>query len=229
VGIGTARSGTTWWDALLHAHPDVARLPGVPKEVHWFDRFWDGSMDDAAVADYARFFARPEGTFAGEWTPGYILEFWALEALRIAAPDAKLLVLLRDPVARFRSAMTLTENRLTLAWDATAAASGAFWRGLYADQLLRLWTVVPREQVLVLQYERCVADTRAELARTAAFIGLDPERMPAPPSGRWNPSQPGGFSLTPRQARLLVERYALENERLAQLVPELDLDLWARP
>src|SRR4051812_31599869 len=67
VGVGTARSGTTWWDALIHAHPDVVRLPGVPKEIHWFDRYWDGSFDEDAARDYSRFFARPAGSYAGEW------------------------------------------------------------------------------------------------------------------------------------------------------------------
>jgi hypothetical protein len=230
VGIGTARSGTTWWDALIHSHPDVVRLPGVPKEVHWFDRFWDGSFDQTAAADYSRFFARPAGCYAGEWTPGTILQPWSLEQLRMAAPEVRLLVLVRDPVARFRSAMALTESRLTLRWDATAAAGGAFSRGLYADQLLRLWNVFPRDQVLVLQYERCVADPRGELDRTVRFIGLDPDRTPDPAASvRLNASRAGSFQLSDRQQRILVERYAPENERLAALVPELDLDLWMRP
>jgi hypothetical protein len=230
VGIGTARSGTTWWDALIHAHPDVVRLPDVPKEVHWFDRFWDGSFDENAEREYVRFFARPPDRYAGEWTPGTILQPWALEQLKAAAPRARLLVLLRDPVARFRSAMALTQGRLTLRWNPTAAAGGAFMRGLYADQLLRVWNVFPRDQVLVLQYERCVADTRGELDRTARFIGLDPGRMPNPgASERLNASKAGSFQLSARQQRILVERYAPQNERLAQLLPELDLGLWARP
>ena len=196
----------------------------------WFDRFWDGSFDADAARDYSRFFARPAGSYAGEWTPGTILQPWALEQLKVAAPRARLLVLLRDPVARFRSAMALTEGRLTLRWDATAAAGGAFTRGLYADQLLRLWNVFPRDQVLVLQYERCVADTRGELDRTARFIGLDPGRMPEPgESVRLNASKLGSFQLSQRQQRILVERYAPENERLSQLLPDLDLDRWARP
>src|SRR4051795_1900017 len=227
IGVGTARSGTSWWDSLLHAHPDVRRLPGVPKEVHWFDRFWDGSFDQAAAHDYARFFARPPRAYAGEWTPGTILQPWALEQLKVAAPRARLLVLLRDPVARFGSAMALTEARLTLRWDPTAAAGGAFARGLYADQLMRLWNVFPRDRVLVLQYERCVADTRGELDRTIRFIGLDPTRMPEPGTEqRLNASKAGSFLLSERQQRILLERYAPENERLARLVPELDLDLW---
>ena len=84
-------------------------------------------------------------------------------------------MLLRDPVERFRSGRTLAENRFTVGSTARAAANAAFNRGLYADQLLRLWRAFPREQVLVLQYERCVADARAQLARTFAFLGLEPD------------------------------------------------------
>ena len=95
-----------------------------------------------------------------------MLDAWTPRLLRRAAPDARLLVLVRDPVERFRSGRTLAENRLTVGSTARAAANAAFGRGLYADQLLRLWRVFPREQVLVLQYERCVADARSELRRT---------------------------------------------------------------
>ena len=104
-----------------------------------------------------------------------MLDAWTPALLREAAPEARLLVLLRDPVERFRSGRTLAENRLTVGSTARAAANAAFNRGLYADQLLRLWRAFPREQVLVLQYERCVADARAQLARTFVFLGLEPD------------------------------------------------------
>ena len=97
-------------------------------------------------------------SLAGEWTPGYMLDPWTPPLLRRAAPDARLLVLLRDPVERFRSGRTLAENRLTVGASARAAANAGFQRGIYADQLLRLWRAFPREQVLVLQFERCVRE-----------------------------------------------------------------------
>jgi hypothetical protein len=230
VGVGTARSGTTWWDTLIHAHPDVVRVPGVPKEIHYFDRFADGSYTRADAARYHDFFPRPAGKLAGEWTPGYMLHYWTPAQLRAAAPDARLLVLLRDPVERFRSGLTLTENRMTFAWSARGAANGGYHRGIYADQLLRLWQAFPREQVLILQYERCVRDPVGELRRTFTFIGADP----APASGiaverRINETRGEKVPLTDEQLRILAEHYAPENERLGRLVPELDLDLWQRP
>jgi hypothetical protein len=202
----------------------------VPKEVHYFDRFWEGRFDQAAVKGYHAFFPRPEGRLAGEWTPGYILHYWTPRQLIAAAPNAKLLVLLRDPVERFRSALTLTESRLSFDWKARGAVVGGYVRGLYADQLLRLWQVFPREQILILQHERCVRDPVSELRRTFTFLGLDPDpaaRVTA--EQRVNQSRGDKVRLSVAQRRVLIGRYAPQNERLAALVPDLDLGLWQRP
>ncbi len=179
VGVGTARSGTSWWDSLINQHPRVFRDPTTPKEVHFFDGLWERGLGPGDIERYHTLFARPEGHLSGEWTPGYMLDAWTPPLLRQAAPNAHLLVLLRDPVERFRSGRTLAENRFTVGATARAAANAAFNRGLYADQLLRLWRSFPREQVLVLQYEQCVADPAAQLARTLEFIGLPPEILRA--------------------------------------------------
>jgi hypothetical protein len=159
-----------------------------------------------------------------------MLDAWTPRLLRRAAPDARLLVLVRDPVERFRSGRTLAENRFTVGSTARAAANAAFGRGLYADQLLRLWRAFPREQVLVLQYERCVADPLAELRRTFAFLGLDPEAAGGIAVGiRVNASQGPKAALSAWHQDVLARRYAPENERLAALVPDLDLALWTQP
>jgi hypothetical protein len=228
--VGTARSGTSWWDRLINAHPRVSRQRGTPKEVHFFDRFWEGELTAADIERYTRLFARPGGHLSGEWTPGYMLDAWTPALLRRAAPDARLLVLLRDPVERFRSGRTLAENRFAVGSTARAAANAAFNRGIYADQLLRLWAAFPREQVLVLQYERCVADPHAQLLATYEFIGLEPQ-LPSglDLSGRVNPSRGPKVTLSGWQEDQLVRRYAPENERLAALVPQLDLSLWRGP
>ena len=170
------------------------------------------------------------GAICGEWTPGYMLDAWTPALLREAAPDARLLVLLRDPVERFRSGRTLAESRFTVGATARAAANAAFNRGLYADQLLRLWQAFPRHQVLVLQYEQCVADPRTQLERTFAFIGLA-EGIPAGVdlSQRVNASRGPKVTLGRWQSEQLARHYAPENERLAALLPDFDLSLWQAP
>lgn len=230
VGVGTARSGTTWWDSLLNHHPRVSRPPSTPKEVHFFDDRWETGLTDRDIAAYHAMFARPDGHLAGEWTPGYMLDAWTPALLKQAAPQARLLVLLRDPVERFRSGRTLAENRFTVGSTARAAANSAFNRGIYADQLLRLWNHFPREQVLVLQFERCVAEPREQLARTFEFLGLEPElEAGVDVASRVNESRASKVVLGDWQQDQLVRRYAPENERLAGLLPDLDLSLWRSP
>lgn len=230
VGVGTARSGTTWWDSLVNAHPRVSRAAGTPKEVHFFDDRWEHGLASGDIERYHRYFTRPEGHLCGEWTPGYMVDVWTPALLREAAPEARLLVLLRDPVERYRSGRTLAENRFTVGSTARAAANAAFNRGIYADQLLRVWAAFPREQVLVLQYERCVADPKAELERTFEFIGLEPAVPPEVDiTARINESRGPKVSLSSWQEEQLVRRYAPENERLATLLPGLDLSLWKTP
>ncbi len=227
VGVGTARSGTTWWDSLINAHPRVSRPATTAKETHFFDPYWKGGLRAADVERYHALFARPAGHLSGEWTPGYMLDAWTPALLRSAAPDARLLVLLRDPVERFRSGRTLAENRFSVGSTARAAANAAFNRGIYADQLLRLWAAFPREQVLVLQYEQCVAEPRRQLERTFRFIGLDGQiPVGIDPAARVNESRGTKISLSAWQEEQLRRRYAPENERLAALLPELDLSLW---
>lgn len=230
VGVGTARAGTSWWDSLINQHPRVFRSASTPKEAHFFDALWAGGLQQADVARYHALFARPEGTVSGEWTPGYMLDAWTPPLLRQAAPEARLLVLLRDPVERFRSGRTLAENRFTIGATARAAANAAFSRGLYADQLLRLWQAFPRDRVLVLQYEQCVAHPRDQLARTFAFIGLEPEvPVEIDLDQRVNASRGPKVTLSEWQTEQLARRYAPENARLASLLPDFDLSLWRAP
>ncbi|MEA2622398.1 MAG: hypothetical protein QOH61_1308, partial [Chloroflexota bacterium] len=174
VGVGAAGAGTTWWHGLIEAHPDVVRAPGVPESLHYFDEFWNGGFDEADADRYRGFFPRPPGRLTGEWSATYSADFWTPRLLQRAAPHARLLMLVRDPVERFRAGLVRRADADGLEWTPRAAANAAFQRGLYADQVLRIRAAFPAEQLLILQYERCRSSPREELARTFEFLGLDP-------------------------------------------------------
>jgi Sulfotransferase domain len=215
VGIGAQRAGTTWWHALMTEHP---RVFGPPvKELHFLGR--RALEREEGVADeYARYFPRPSGAVAGEWTPSYLQNRHVPGQLRAIAPEARLLVLLRDPIDRYRSGAARARR--------AGRDRNALRRGLYATQLGRYLEQFPREQILVLQYERCRADPAPELARTFAFIGVDPSFSPK----RFDVEGARSFGardvLPEDLRRRLLRRYEPEVLALADLGIELDLSLW---
>jgi len=223
VGVGVQKGGTSWWYELLLEHPGVYARPGIPKERHVLTRFCTDTFGPAQVAGYHGWFPRIPGTITGEWTPDYFAYPWVAPLLARAAPDARLLVLVRDPVDRFRSGLTFRLR--SGAPNTSSTVADAVRQGYYARHLRRLYESVPAERVLVQQYERCRADPAGELAKTYAFLGLEP--FDPPEIGREiNVSQGGKLELDAEARARLTALYRADTRELAELVPSLDLSLW---
>ena len=178
VVIGAQKAGTSSLYSQLAAHPSV--VPAIRKEVHFFDR------PPAPLAHYRAWFprratlearaARTGRGITGEATPFYLCHPAVPARLRAAAPDARLIAVLRDPVTRaisgYHHAVRMGDEHrpIEVALDPVAAEDlppvtetgwyddprcplrlrGYFARGRYAEQLERWLTVFPREQLLVL-------------------------------------------------------------------------------
>jgi hypothetical protein len=227
VGIGAQRCGTSWWYDSMRRYPGIQRSP-LGKEVHYFDRYWQGNQPDDIAAEYASLFPRRPGTIVGEWTPRYLADPMAIRLLKEAAPDARLLVMFRDPVARYRSAIARLKRMADERGDRVLLAqmNDAIWRGFYYDQLRHVFDLFAREQVLVLQFERCSSDPVPEMERTCRFLGVDP---PDEPPERLTLHKQAGRKtdpLAPLVADELAERYRDDSMHLAEMCPEIDLSLW---
>jgi hypothetical protein len=226
VGVGTQRSGTTWWFETLLEHPGIRAPRKRRKELHFFDRFNRGELGDADVAAYHELFPREPGELVGEWTPRYMHDFWTPRLLARAAPDAKLLILFRDPIERFRSGLPHRMGR-TPDHRMETIVGDALERGRYASQLRRLRTCHPAASILILQYERCVADPAGQYERTLRHLGADP--------GFTAPSfdKPRGTTQAAKKEPLpahlmegLVATLEPEVAQLAATCPEIDVSLW---
>jgi Sulfotransferase domain len=224
VGIGMQKAGTTWWFELLAAHPDVTRHPGLHKERHYFAPFATRAFGPEQVEGYHRLFPRPTGKKTGEWTPDYVYQPWVPPLLARAAPEARILVMLRDPVERFVSG--LTHSRLTPGSHLGTVVAESVNRGFYAAALARWIPAFDAGRVLVLQYERCVADPGAQLARTYRFLGLDDEFRPAALHRASSPTLEKKVELDGEARARLADLYRSDVTALAGLVPDLDLALW---
>jgi hypothetical protein len=207
--IGAPKAGTTALHAALAGHPGLylspvkepkyflcddappARLTG-PGDAH-SAREWVWQRDRYE----ALFDSAPPGALRGESTPLYLHDRAALERIRRAVPDAKLIAVLRDPVDRAHSNwMHLWSDGLETIGDfveacdaeagRVAAGYAPFWRyrglGRYGEQLERLYEVFDPAQVHVLRYRELVDEPVATLAAIGRFLGVPVEGVTAAPA-----------------------------------------------
>ncbi len=174
VVIGAMKAGTTALHRYLDAHPEV--FVAEPKELDFFVAHWDRGVDW-----YASFFEGAGSAVArGEASPNYTKRHDHPEvAARMAAtiPDARLVYLVRDPVARavsmYRSLVVdgverrdpdtaLLEDR-----DYVLTSSYAYQLEPYLDRF-------GRDAVCVVLSERLRDERSDTMERVARHLGIDP-------------------------------------------------------
>lgn len=190
VIIGAQKSSTTWIQRRLAQHPDVYMVPG---EVNYFDREGNFSLGPEW---YARHFRKSgDAKIVCEKTADYI---WTTcdgvpgepadkpERMHALLPDAKLIVILRDPVRRALSGwnhyvctgmLPATLNIETLLEPSNHPGVrnyGIVQRGLYHAQLSRFLECYKRLQILVLYQEIDVVENPSQgLKKLCSFLDLD--------------------------------------------------------
>lgn len=202
--IGTQKGGTTSLYSYLAAHRHVSAA--MTKEVHYFD-FHYGCGDAWYRAHFApAAWLRARRQLTGEASPGYLYNPYTPERVAASVPDAKLIVMLRNPVERAFShyQMSVRRGREHLPFDEAldseaerllgerrrlgteaAFAHGPshrnhsyLTRGHYAEQLEGWLEHFPREQLLVLGSERFFAAPEQAHAETTHFLGLPHHPLP---------------------------------------------------
>jgi hypothetical protein len=217
--IGTKRGGTTSLAAYLHDHPGVAPLfprAAVPKGVRFFDdHYAEGPR--WYRSHFPSTYARRGAKIAGEATAHYLFDPRAPERAHRLVPDARIVVLLRDPVERavshhrertrqgaetlsFKEALAAEPDRLGGELERMLADPSyvSFERehhsyraqGCYVEYLPAWVERFGRDGVLVLIAEDFFEDPAREYARTLAFLGLPPH-SPAYEAHNFHPLQRG--------------------------------------
>jgi hypothetical protein len=219
VGVGAQHCGSAWWLERMAAHPHVDLPVIAHPDGNWFAPFAAGPMGAGDVARYHARFAHRPGAVTGEWAGRYLSDQWVAPLLARAAPDARILVILSDPIERYLTLLARADP------DVNHMAAIAH-QARYGSQLRHLLEWFDREQVVILQTERCRADPGGELARTLQAIGVDPAELPdddllrPPPPA--SPVEPW-----PDLAESLRSTFAPEVRLLEQLAgDELDLAWW---
>lgn len=244
--VGAQRCGTTSLFRALSAHPAVLPPALSIKGVHYFDSHYDQPLSwylaHFPTARTRRAATRRAGATAvtGEASPYYVFHPAIPGRIARDVPGARVVLLLRDPVARayshyqhmvwegletagsFEEAIDLEGDRLQ-GEEERLLADPAYTsphhqhhsyvaRGRYGQQLARLRAHFPEEQVLVVDSHRLFVDAQAEVARVLAFLGL-PEH-PAVDLRSLN----GGAYEPPSGATVqrLRDHYASDSEQLVE-------------
>ena len=224
IGLGVPKCGTSWWFSLILAHPDVQGP--VRKELIFFNRTFFRQYKEHGVSDedlrvYWDWFPKPANAVTGEWTPSYLFWYLLPDILQRVTPDAKFLVMLRDPIERYHSDISRRMAKKNL----NGVRYRGLVRGFYSAEMEPWEDVYDRSRLLMLQYEACVADPATHLASTYRFLGLDDTYRPSKLLAKVNETE-AKRELNPRLQGLMSELYEPDVVRLAARYPEIDLRLW---
>ena len=196
--IGAPKCGTTALAQYLSEHPNVFFC--APKEPFFWatDHPRARSINDLhSLEDYLRLFAAADSAIhraIGEGSTTYMQSRTAITEIQKFRPDAKFIVMLRNPVdvvhgmhgellrhfaedePSFEKAWALQEDR---AAGRRVPANDRFAHQLqyrdvasFAPQLRRLFDQVPEQRRRVIIFDDFIRDTRAVYADVLNFLGL---------------------------------------------------------
>lgn len=227
--VGAAKAGTTALYALLSRHPQVYMSP--IKEPNYFSKdinlellrpqvkerlraenldayFRDGMkriLHRAYIRDeatYLRLFAPASADKkAGEASASYLYSTLAAEEIKKFNPQARIIIILREPAARAYSHFLMdrklgfVNDDFTTALRNDAAFTPKGWGanslyrelGHYYGQVQRYLHAFPAGQVLILLQEDLMNEQQETLQKICRFIGVN-ENFLAPDSGFRNES-----------------------------------------
>lgn len=193
--VGAPKCGTTSLAANLAQHPEVF-MPSV-KEPFYFVR----GVRCEDFDEYIALFQGAGGAKAvGEASTGYLVDEDAARRIKEAFPDARIIIILRNPVDMayshwrhvtisgyetkpFEEAISDGER----AYRKTAEFKGSvFWwpnflhleKALYSAQVKRYLDAFGRERVKVLIFEDFVRDQRRHYQELFSFLGVEPSFVP---------------------------------------------------
>lgn len=176
IVVGAAKAGTTSLDFYLSLHPEIHMAR--PKETRFFMNPPRGRWD-RGMSWYTGLF-ESDKTVCGEATPAY--SQWpavpsVAEKLHTTVPGAKLIYMVRDPLARLRSHFRMIRrleggNESLAAHLADCPESRLLCASRYGTQLAHFREFFPSEQILVIESSELEARRSEIMANVFRFLGV---------------------------------------------------------
>jgi hypothetical protein len=195
--IGVQKGGTSSLFKYLLQHPNI--IPGYKKEVKFFDGNHHKGIDWYRYNFPLMTQMSDPITQTGEASPSYVFHPLVPKRIKEVLPNIKLVLLLRNPVARayshyqgnlrkgheelsFEEAVELEQSRLEGEKEAIIADQhypmykylvySYLARGIYIEQIKNWLKSFPREQILIQRSEDLFSNPQKVYSRALAFLGL---------------------------------------------------------
>ncbi len=189
--VGAPKCGTTALYQYLNAHPQI--YMSEIKEPNYFQG--KSRTTFQTEADYLALFAGATDEIRlGEASPSYLYSPEATEALHQFDPDAKIIIMLRDPVSLMVSSYWqhhLTGRESSPTFEAALAQQDQngtdgvprlqVYRALplFTEHIQRYYDYFGRENVHMIIFDDLKQDVAGVYRQTLAFLGVDPTFQPA--------------------------------------------------
>ena len=196
--VGAQKSGTTSLYEYLKMHPQIFMSP--LKEPHFFSQDRVNVDRDFMVTqecDYLRLFEGGETfQYIGEASQSYLWHSEVPHRIKDKSPDAKIIIILRDPVERAfshylmdfldgipqRPFIDFLVNEKVAKEKVYGTGHLYIDLGRYYEQVNRYFQIFGRDQVRVLLFEDLVRDPTNLLNEIAGFLNIDKEPMSTIPT-----------------------------------------------
>lgn len=242
--VGAARAGTTSMWEYLRRHPDI--YMATLKEPHFFSDFRPSYMPYVSdEQEYLRLFQGARGEkVLGEASPSYLSSPVAPRRIKTTTPEAKILIMLREPVSAAYShywhwVRYGHEDRdfLTVVREGLSERKNFIVvRGHYPTSVRRYLDLFS-PNVLVLVFEEFAQNVRGHVRRVLEFLSVDedyaeyfdatPRNVTALPHNMLSRGVYGsrrlrslGRSIVPGRLHGGLERFMLQRVHVPRMEPE---------
>ena len=192
--IGTMKSGTTSLHHIMNKHPrvymprgevqlfsvdDIEQNPVLftPAGRHWTYQHFDQFFDTYAAWYRTLYSTAQPHQLLGEDAPSYLPSRKAIDRIAQYLPEAKLIVLLRDPVARLYSQYWHWVRRFRAIYsleDTIRFQHGnLLQRSYYEEQLRYCFEQIPRVRVRVVLFEEFIRDQKRIVGELLDWLGIE--------------------------------------------------------
>ena len=190
--VGAAKAGTTSLYSYLLAHPEV--FLSAKKETNYFS--WQDILDQnlyyqteniTTAESYQSLFSPVAGQkIIGEVSPSYLFYPKVAERLYKFNPDAKIIILLRDPVARAVSHYSM-DKRLgyvnlqleDIIHDKNQSHKMKLHYqqyidlGMYTNQVRRYLDIFPQGQIRIFEFDQLKKHPKIMMNQISDFLDID--------------------------------------------------------